>query len=153
MKLKYLLAAATVALTASAAFAQTTAPAGNPPAMDHAPGVLDHAPDFKGPPPSTLEPRGEHAGMKGPGHRHFPDPEMRSLHDHVEATWAKLQSDKAKGLKADVAADKDALIDDFAKMRARRDEFIKAHRGEGPGHGFPPPPEQGPGHDTRPDAR
>jgi hypothetical protein len=78
---------------------------------------------------------------------------MRSLHDHVEATWAKLQSDKAKGLKADVAADKDALIDDFAKMRAKRVEFIKAHRGEGPGHGFPPPPEQGPGHEGPPDAR
>ncbi|KWU19186.1 hypothetical protein [Burkholderia cenocepacia] len=149
MQLKHILAAATIALTASAAFAQS-APAGSPPPMNQAPGVLDHAPDFKGPPPSTLEPRVGRVGMKGPEHRHFPDPEMRALHDHVEATWAKLDSDKAKGLKSAVTADKDALIEDFAKMRAKREEFIKAHRGEGLGHGFPRPPEGGPGQDGGP---
>lgn len=147
MKRKLLLATLTLALGTSAAFAQTSAPAGAPPAMDHAPGVLDHAPDFKGPPPSTLEPRNPRDGFKGPGHRHLFDPEMHALHEHIEATWAKLEADKAKGSKADVAADKDALIGDFAKMRERRIEFLKAHRAEHEGQGHFPHPQQfgGPG--------
>ena len=152
MKRKLLLATLTLALGASAAFAQTSAPAGSPPAMDHAPGMLDHAPDFKGPPPSTLEPRD---GFKGPGHRHLFDPEVHALHEHIEATWAKLESDQAKGLKADVAADKDVLIADFAKMRQKHIEFLKSPRPghEGPGNfphpqqyggpGDPPPPAAG----------
>lgn len=143
MKRKLLLATLTLALGASAAFAQTSAPADSPPALNHAPGVLDHAPDFKGPPPSTLEPREPRDAFKGPGHRHLFDPDMHALHEHIEATWAKLDADQAKGAKADVAADKDALIADFAKIREKRVEFLKAHRGhEGPGH-FPHAPHDG----------